>query len=110
MVERVPGITFTGTGDAAGYLTGTSNAGVYPGQLGNLQLTSDGSLKRRVRVTDVVGATKVGLQFVAEGTPEVPNYGHNSLTAYAAGATLTLEAGLVPVKGDGVTRLETIWE
>lgn len=110
MVERVAGITFTGTGDAAGYLTGTSNAGVFPGQLGNLQVTSDATLKQRVRVTDVSGSTKVGLQFVSETSPEVPNYGHNSLAAYSAGATLTLEPGLVPVKGDGITRLETLWE
>ncbi len=109
MVERVPGIIVTGTGDAAGYLTVASNAGVYPGQVGNLQLTGAGS-NVRVRVTDVPAATKVGLQIVPEGVPERPNYGHSDLTAYAGGATLSLEPGLVPVKGDGITRLETIWE
>jgi hypothetical protein len=108
MVERVAGITFTGTGDADGYLTGTSNAGVYPGREGNLVLTSNGTLNQRVRVTDVIGTTKVGLQFVTEGSPQRPSYGHNSLAAYGAGATLILEAGLAPVKGDG-SRLDSIW-
>ena len=117
MVERIPDITFTGTGDSSGYLTGVSNVGVYPGATGYLR-KSDNTANQFVQVTDVVGATKVGLKFLPEGMDDVklrngvvkfPNYGHTDLTAYGAGSILQLPAQTAPVNQDG-TRLPTIYE
>ena len=104
---RVPEISTTGTGDAQGYLTVASNAGIYPGAKGWLSL-SNNTLQQYVMVTELSGTTKVGLRFLPESADDPklrdttsgvrhPNFGRNNLAAYLAGSKLYLPAQVVPV-------------
>lgn len=117
MVDRVPQIRITGTGDANGYLTVTANTGVYPGATGFLT-QADGTGMQLVQVTDVPLATTIGVKFLPQGIDDeklrtgavkYPWYGRTDIAAYTAGAILTLLAQVVPVNQDG-TRLTSIYE
>lgn len=104
---RVPELSTTGTGDAAGFLTVASNAGVYPGAKGWIS-KSDNTLQQYVMVTALEGSTKIGLRFLPESPDDpklrdassgvrYPNFGRSGLAAYTAGSKLYLPAQVVPV-------------
>ncbi len=101
----VPGNSVSGTGDANGYLTVTTNVGIYPGAKGFIR-KGDGTLPQYCMISDLSGGTKVGIRFLPEGMDDpklrtgvvkFPYYGRDSLAAYTAGSTFFMEAQLVEV-------------
>jgi hypothetical protein len=92
---------FTADGDATGYVTMTSNAGFYAGAIGYLN-GPPGSA--RVIITEISGATKVGVRILAadnEQQAPVQIYGGRSnLTGYTAAgpSKLFMERQLVRVE------------
>jgi hypothetical protein len=107
MNERVPKFTgtLTATGGTDGYVTFTANTGCYPGAVGYLS-KSDGSLQQKVLVTNLSGATKAGIRFLAEGNDDAalrsggvkrPILGRSDCSAFASGSLLFLPAQVVGV-------------
>lgn len=89
-------------GDAQGYVTVASNANFYPGA--TAWLTSNTQPAKYCKITDLSGATKIGLRFINEKTTSGafvgPSYIRNSCAAYlvADGARIDMEASVVPVE------------
>ncbi len=101
----VPENSVSGTGGADGYLTVSTNVGIYPGGIGYIA-KSDGSAAQKCMCSELVGGTKVGIRFLPEGMDDpklrtgavrYPNYGRDDISAYTAGSTFYMEAQTVSV-------------
>jgi hypothetical protein len=93
----------TANGGADGYATVTSNAAYYPGAF--VWLLSSGQASKRYVVTDLSGATKVGLREVLDWDDNVkraagPQYGRTPINQYttAQGAKISQERSTVYVE------------
>ncbi len=101
----VPGNSVSGTGAANGYLTVTTNVGIYPGAKGFIR-KADGTLPQYCMISEISGTTLVGIRFLPEGMDDVklrtgevkfPYYGRSDISAYTAGSTFFMDAQLVEV-------------
>lgn len=109
----------TATGGTDGYLTFTANAGFYPGARAWLN-KADGTLPQRVLLTDLSGATKVGVRFIPEeslgrddpkvrsGAVRPGSYGRSDASAYATSDVLSQDAQVVDVIQPAFLPLPTI--
>lgn len=93
----------TGNGDAAGYVTVTSNAAYYPGA--TVWLRSGTTASKRYMVTNLSGADKVGLREILDWDDNVkraagPQYGRTSCVQWltADGARISQEKSTVYVE------------
>jgi hypothetical protein len=92
--------SLTANGASNGLATVTSNAAFKVGAV--VWIRSSTVAGRHCIVTDLVSTNQVGLRFYSNnGTSRdsFPNYGRSDLSAYllADGATISQEAGIVPV-------------
>jgi hypothetical protein len=90
----------TANGGSNGYATVSSNTAFKVGA--TVWIRSNTVDGRQCIVTDLVSTNQVGLRFYANDQASVysiPRYGRSDLSAYllADGATISQEAGIVPV-------------